>query len=233
MINAFAMRIAIDTPIAIRQLLHLDALLGSVRAMRGEDPYNLPLRQSDGVWHASAAILETGVFGAFGSSQMRLKDIDADAVPKGLFTHLPASKRKIGQMSPYRGTLSDYPLFEGVFAVWFVGHGNQEATQDLVAAVRGLGAMSQTGYGHITEVETTQLPDQPLAGIALPSGLPARTVPVDAWKRMGLANHDDAVVSQQRTGAPYWTGAEVACVMPMQIDLTGTRRSIASLIGLA
>lgn len=230
--NAFAARIAIDTPLAIRKLLHLDGLLGAVKVSHGEDPYDLPLMQTSGVWHASAAVLETGVFGLISSSQKRLKYINADAVTEGLFAHLPGPRRRIGQMSPYRNTLSNYPLIEGVFAVWFVGRGNREETQELLTDLRGLGAMSQTGYGHITDVETMELEDQHLAGIALPNGLPARTVPIDVWTGMGLQRHDDAVVSRQRTAAPYWAGPEVACFMPMQIDLTGTRRTIASLIGL-
>lgn len=40
---AFAIRMSVDTPLSLRTLLHLDGLLGSLAALRGQDPTNIPL----------------------------------------------------------------------------------------------------------------------------------------------------------------------------------------------
>jgi hypothetical protein len=68
------------------------------------------------------------------------------------------------------------------------------------------------------------------AGLAFSSGLPARTVPVEIWDRLNLGRSEAAIISLQRFQPPYWTGPEVPCISPMQVDLIGTSGDIRALV---
>jgi hypothetical protein len=73
--------------------------------------------------------------------------------------------------------------------------------------------------------------DDALTGLVLASGLPARTMPVTTWARLGLKRPEAAVVSMQRPASPYWTGEEVPCITPIQVDLLGTAVEIKATMG--
>ena len=230
MTESFAVRIGIDTPLSLRGLLHLDGLLGSLAVARGREATNIPLLKHEGIWQGSAAILETGPFGALAAGQFRIKHVIAEAAPDDIFDHLKPAQRKIGKMSPMRNILSAYPSYEGIQAVWFTGRGDAEAVVDLLHDARNLGAMGRTGYGRVTDLELIKVDDEPMSGLVASSGLPARTVPVETWDRFGLGRPDAAIISLQRFQPPYWTGPELACISPMQVDLSGTLGEIRAIV---
>jgi CRISPR type IV-associated protein Csf3 len=226
MTESFAVRIDIDTPLSLRGLMHLDGLLGSHAAARGKGATDIPLQKHEGIWQGSAAILETGPFGALVAGQSRVKHVVADAVPDDIFDHLKPAQRKIGRMSPMRHLLSSYPSFEGIRAVLFTGRGDPEAVAELLHDARNLGAMGRTGYGRVTHLELIKVNGSTMSGLVSSSGLPTRTVPIEPWDRFDLGRPDAAIISP-----PYWTGPEVACVSPMQVDLSGTRGDIRAIVG--
>ena len=232
MTSSFALRIGIDTPIALKRLLHLDGLLCSLAATSGGRWDDIPLERYEGIWQGSAAMLETGPFGPVYGQQMRLKHVRKDTVPAAVAEALLKGDRVIGSMSPERNQLTPYPCLAGVRAVWFTGRGDPEGAAELAARASGVGGMARTGHGRTTSVEVMALDDTALTGLMLGNGRPARTMPVDLWKRIGDANHSQIVISDERPFPPYWTGQEEPCVSPMQVDLMGTRTELAGMVGL-
>lgn len=222
MSTSFAIRMSIDTPLALRALLHLDGLLGFHTALRGQNLTDIPLSQYEGIWQGSAAMLETGTFGATVLTQTRIKHVSLDTVPPEILEQAQPIHSKIGPMSPMRGTLSQYPLLEGIRAVWFTGRGDSTRVEALLQEVRNLGAMGRTGYGRVIDLQMLKVYDHILTGIASSAGMPLRTVPLGAWDALGLGRHASAVVSLQRPYPPYWTGPTIPCISPIQVDMTGT-----------
>lgn len=231
MTASFALRMGINTPIALKRLLHLDGLLCSLAAASGRQWDDIPLERYEGIWQGSAAMLEVGPFGPVHSQQMRLKHVRRDTVPVAVAETLPKGDRIIGTMSPERNQLTPYPCLAGVRAVWFTGRGDPGAVADLAARAPGIGGMGRTGYGRTTGVEVMPVDDAVLTGLVLGDGRPARTMPVDLWGRIGDAEHPHKVVSDERPFPPYWTGREEACVSPMQVDLMGTRAELVAMMG--
>jgi hypothetical protein len=232
MMEPFAVRIGIDTPLSLRGLLHLDGLLGALAVGRGKEATDIPLQKYESIYQGSAALLETGSFGLLNGEQIRLKHVAEDKIPDGIFDHLKPAQRKIGPMSPMRNSVAPYPYYAGVRAVWFAGYGHSEAVVDLLKDARNLGAMGRTGYGRITELETFKIEQDDFPGLLFSSKLPARTIPLEMWDRFNSSRPEDAVISLQRFQPPYWTGSEVPCISPMQVDLNGTAGDIRKLLHL-
>lgn len=227
--SAFALRMAIDTPIALNNLLHLDGLLGRLLADRGQDPANLPLEQIEGVYRCSAALLETGAFGPVETRMARIKRIreESDGLSK------PGRRRRTTDaMSPFRPRLEKHCVFEAVKAVWFCGDGDRDAVATLVGEARAIGSMGSAGYGRVVECELFPLEGSPDIGLLLNNGLPARAVPLDLWHERELPKHPRAVIAQQRYRPPYWSSEETICIAPLLSDLFGTRAEISGLTGL-
>jgi len=135
-------------------------------------------------------------------------------------------------MSLERNQLTPYSCLSGVRAVWFTGRGDPGTVSELASRAPSIGGMGRTGYGRTTGVEVMVVDDAALTGLVVGNGRPARTMPVDLWKRIGDAEHPQRVVSDERVSPPYWTGLEEPCVSPMQVDLMGTRAELVSMIGL-
>lgn len=227
--SAFALRITIDTPIALNNLLHLDGLLGRLLANRGRNPTNVPLEQIEGVYCCSAALLETGAFGPVETGLTRIKRLrdESERVAKPGRRH-----RTMDEMSPFRPQLHDQNLFEAVKAIWFYGDGNCNVVADLIGDARAIGSMGPSGYGRVVEWELFGLERSLDQGFFLTNGLPARVVPLSLWDKCELPRHPRAVIAQQHYRPPYWAGDEAICIAPLLIDLSGTRAEISGLIGL-
>lgn len=231
MSDSFAVRMEIDTPISLRGLLHLDGLLGSLLTARGGRLEDIPLKRHLGIWQGSVAILETGPFGTVSRTDLRIKHVATEGVPAGIFNHLKPGQRRIGEMHPMRNVLTPYPCLDGVRAVWFTARGDPVQALDLLADARNLGAMGRTGWGRVVDMMAFDVRDDALTGLVLASGLPARAMPLPTWEQLGLKRPEAAVVSMQRPGPPYWTGEEVPCIAPIQIDLMGSAAEIGAMVG--
>jgi len=229
--DSFAVRMEIDTPISLRGLLHLDGLLGSFLTARGGRPEDIPLERHLGTWQGSVAILETGPFGPVSGTDIRIKHVAAEGVPAGIFDHLKPGQRRIGEMHRMRNVLTPYSCLDGVRAVWFAARGDSVQALDLLSDARNLGAMGRTGWGRVVDMKAFDVRDDALTGLVLASGLPARAMPVTTWEKLGLERPEAAVVSMLRPVPPYWTGEEVPCIAPIQVDLMGTAAEIGAMMG--
>jgi hypothetical protein len=231
--NGFAIRITVDTPVVLNNLLHLDGLLGRLLVSRGKNPLQVPLREVDGVFCGSAAILETGPFGGVERRIIRVKSIREQEALGRLFRGMSARQRTIGEMSPYRTQLREYPAFDCIKAVWFAGDGDGQAAFDLLEDMPSIGAMMPTGYGRVTGRKLFNLRQVSNPGILLEDGRPARAVPLPIWERLGLPKHPRAIISEQRFHPPYWKGQCAPCIAPVCFDLCGTVSEIKDMLGLA
>jgi hypothetical protein len=160
-----AIRFTIDTPIALNQLLHLDSLLARISADRGLGVEDLSLDRTGDIYHASAAILETGNFGAVQQETTRVKSVRSADIPTGVFDRVPRRGRAINEMSPYRSQLQGYNTYLGVKAVWFTAKGVRSSLERMAASVTNLGAMASTGYGRVSGVDIFDLPSHPRTGL--------------------------------------------------------------------
>ena len=230
--RSFYVRLAIDTPLALRGLLHLDGLLMSLAASAGQDPAGIPLSRHGGVAQGSAAILECGIHGLAERSVPRTKRISDLEIPPGVIGHLTPGSRRLGTMSAHRPQLASYPLFENVRAVVFAGRGSLDAAARLLSEATSLGAMGRAGYGNIADMDADYLPDDRLTGFRLPCGMPARVIELRAWEASRPSPLARPAIGQGRAHPPYWAGTETDCVIPLQCDLSGTRREVAGIIGL-
>lgn len=230
--KSFAFRMAIDTPIALETLLHLDGLLCALTAQAGGRWDDIPLQTTEGIWHASAALLEGGPFGPAHGEIVRLKHIQTESVHKDIGTALPQRERRIGAMSEERDRLVPHTILGGIKAVWFVGRGHADRVADILAATRNLGNMGRTGYGRVTEMEEIEIFDHALSGLMHAPGFPARTMPFAVWQLLGDTNRTKGIVSMQRVRPPYWHGPQTECISPMQVDLTGTYQQLATIVGM-
>lgn len=230
--SGFAIRINIDTPVALNNLLHFDGLLGKLLVRRGKDPSEVPLRNIDGIFCGSAAMLETGPFGAVEQTVTRIKALRQMDVPDCFVNGLPGSQRIIGRMSRYRAQVRAYPVFDCVKAVWFAGDGDGQAALDLLGDMPSIGAMMMAGYGHVTGRKLFEISHPSAPGIRLEDGRPARAVPLSVWEKLGFQKHARAIISEQRFRPPYWEGQMALCITPAHSDLCGTLTEIKDLIGL-
>ncbi len=226
--SGFAIRIAIDTPAVLNNLLHLDGLLERLLASRGDDPANVPLRRIDQVYCGSAGLLETGPFGAVENRWTRVKRLRGEQ-DYGIKSDRRLSP--IDAMSPFRPRLTDHELFESVSAIWFCGQGNHARIAEILCDLTSLGSMASCGYGRVLEWQITDLVKSDENGLFLKNGLPARAVPMTVWRRLGFPQHPRAIITQQSYRAPYWRAVHEICIAPLLNDLVGTRAEISGLIG--
>jgi hypothetical protein len=195
------------------------------------DPKDVPLNQFDGIFCGSAAILETGPFGAVEHSVTRIKTVVQTHIPDRLVKGLRPGERKIGAMSPFRSQLSAYSVFDCIRAVWFVGDGDCDAARDLLEDAAAIGAMTSVGYGRATGRKLFDIPNALTPGIRLEDGRPTRAVPLSVWEKLGFEKHVRATISETRFRPPYWQGEIAVCIAPACHDLYGTMAEIKYSIG--
>lgn len=231
--SACAVRIEIDTPIVLHDLLHLDALLARVVTDAGGDADDLPLASTDGLWHASALLLETGAFGAVETEESRIKSLRKGQFPDDSLDHVPISRRSIGPMSPLRPRLTTHRPLSGVTAIWSVFDGDAKAVVDLLDDVLYFGAHHRVGRGRrSSDAEVFPVVAPGPVGVVLANGLPARAVPLRTWDtKFVLPHHPNRCASTSSWRPDYRESEKDVCVLPAQRDLTGTRTEIMGLIG--
>lgn len=228
----FAVRLEVATPLRLAGLFHLDGLLAWAAVRRGGSAGRLPLRRTAGVWHASAALLETGPFGAVEEPLLRVKSLRPEAREALAEQGATSMLRRIGPMSPLRPRLAAHTRTAGVTALWFTGEGDVRAVATLLEEVEALGGFHQVGYGARTAAEpeffAVTVPGP--AGLVLAGGLPARAVPLAVWDGLGLARHPRAPIGEQSWQPDYRTARWANCIGPPP-DLRGTWPEMLDLIG--
>lgn len=215
--SPFVMKITLGSPIIPGRRLLLDGLLSAlIYEMTGsvaEAHSTIPLDRSHGVWSGSQAFLEGNPplrnVNVCGSLRADF-DVTPDMIrPNGKRKDFPAIYSNKGN---YQNSFSEYTTFEAQ-AVWFCGTGDVEAVRGLMAGVTGIGTKRSVGYGQVTRVDIRAIEGSNV-GLVLADGSPARSVPVDAWRKI---SNRRALLNSERFQPPYWQGEYALCAVPAPV----------------
>jgi hypothetical protein len=157
----------------------LDGLLGALLFDEMQDVEAahaaIPVKTTDGLFHASAALVEpidTGKI-VFVAALRQQHSIDPDLILKKKHGEL---HRKFD--STFTNVLNSYRLLTAPTVTWYA-EGDAERIRQLLEPLQFIGKRRASGFGGITHWEFT--PDS-LDGIEGPFGEPLRPVPRDMFK---------------------------------------------------
>lgn len=204
----------LNTPALLGRRLTLDGLLAGVLFSRLQDLdralAEIPLKRTAGVYHGSAAFLEgqSGVGSFTIGSSLQANRLDPTMIAPRKNGAFPAISVAKGE---FRNRQTHY-VSHTARGVWFGGYGDMSKVEALLREVDGLGAKRSSGWGEVISVEVVEVEDDdPLYGIKLKDGTPARPVPVDVWSQMG---GEPAPQGYERFAPPYIHGEAVLCALP-------------------
>lgn len=200
------------SPIIARGYLTFDALLGALLFDRLGDPdkahASIPLQQTDGLFHASAAIFEPAGTRtiSFAASLRARHDLSPD-----LFKKNRAGTRVYRTMGERRrrdfgNVLSTYRASETGTVTWHCV-GDLEAIADLLQDADFIGKKRTAGFGQVSEWDYA---DTDLDGLVDTGGKPLRPIPFDMF------DGDRSLPVQDAAWKPaYWDPANRApCYAP-------------------
>ena len=180
--------------------LTLDALLASLIFETSGDidvAHNtVPLACTDGLFHASAAILEpygsNGV--SFVANMRAAHSLDPDLLLKNKQGKV---HRKIGstRRRDFGPVMNAYTAFDAPDVTWYA-EGDGDEVERLLAGVRFIGKRRGSGFG---EVSDWSVEPGDLNGVVGPFGDPLRPVPVDMFK-----GDKSSLKVEAAWRPPYW-----------------------------
>lgn len=160
----------------------LDALLAAILFDSGasvdEAHAQIPLRNTQGLWHGSAAIYETVEVGrqAFVANLRANHDLDPDLVAKNkqgqIHTKLSLSRRR-----EFGAVMNGYQYLVTEAITWY-GDGDAVQVEKLLGSVRFVGKRRASGFG---EVKSIELRESESNGVVSPFGEPLRPVPLELF----------------------------------------------------
>jgi hypothetical protein len=225
----FAVHGTLDTPIIFgsRAFLTLDALLAALIFERTGDAEvamrSVPLAETDGIRHGSAAFLMGEVRPApSGAAVFRGGLQPREASEPGFLW--PSRKIKdrrqytaISQKSGvYRNTLDAYEAFEAERIVWF-GRGDLEAVSELLGELTHVGRKVRQGYGRLVtgsvRIESRE-EDRSIAWPLNERAVPMRPVDIDTWQAIGF-DTEGLRIEAATDRVPYFDArGQRLCVLP-------------------
>lgn len=221
----------LNTPALLGRRLTLDGLLAGVLFSRLQDLdralADIPLKQTEGVFHGSAAFLEgTSGMGNFTvGSSLQVNRLDPEMIQPNKNGKYPTVSLAHGE---FRNRQSHY-VSHTAKGVMFGGCGDVERVRALLQEVDGLGAKRSSGWGEVITVEVDEVDvDDPHYGLMLTDATPARPVPVDVWADIGGG---DAPRGFERFAPPYIYGDAVLCALPSARRTTLEKSHLFELFG--
>lgn len=185
----------------------LDGLLAAIRFDETGDietAHNeLPLTNTGGLWHASAAIFEPmeKARAVFIAGLRPGHSIDPDLIKKNTRGEL---HRKFD--TSLTNVMNSYPVFTAPVITWYA-EGDGKRIGQMLESVQFIGKRRASGFG---EVKRWAVEPDELDGVVGPFGEPLRPVPVDAFK----GDKSGPVVDAAWRPA-YWNiGNRTACYAP-------------------
>lgn len=208
----FTIRMALSSSVIVGQRLTLDGILAALifaRTKNVETAHNaIPLRNVQGVWAGSAALIEgpAPIRSVAVIQSLRAKlDVSPDMIAAGKRGY-PRIETARGN---YRNQMTSY-IAHDADAVWFTGRGDIDKVKALLMDIPAIGAKRNIGYGKVVQVDLVQT-GADNSGIAFSDGSPARPVPADAWASW---NGIDCEMAMEACCPPYWGGVRVLCAIP-------------------
>ncbi len=210
----------LKTPLIAQGYLTLDAILASVRFERCGDVEEahatVPIKTEDGLFHASAAVVNSQGEGkvSFAASLRASHDLSPDWIRKKKPSKKkpdakPALYKKLGtkRRRDYGSVMNSYSTISTPTVSW-ICEGNPEEIVDLLRDVPFMGTKRAQGYGEIQDWEIEETDECPLIA---QDGSPMRPIPEAMFK-------GDRDYPLQDTGwrPAYWNPANRAlCYAPM------------------
>lgn len=156
----------------------------------------IPLQNTSGLWHASAAVVEKQDAGrvSFVANLQAKHDFDLDLIARNKLgnTHTAMG---LTRRRDFGAVMNSYRVFTAPAITWYA-QGDMQAVEQLLRDVPFIGKRRASGYGQVTGVEL--LPDE-LDGVTGFFGEPLRPVPVDLFKG------DDSALKADAAWRPaYW-----------------------------
>ena len=225
--TAFQITAELATPLILSgdTYLTLDALLsgtifegtGSVERALTE----IPLDRSHGVWHGSAAFLDSCAIrtsAPFGAG-LRTRDVDSGSLERLALARIRAGKRrgelaKIDtQRSFYQSTLVHYGAYCTPRVYWF-GSGEIEKVEALLREVPAIGKKRRQGYGQVEHIEIESIEeDVSLSRLVRGERQPMRPIVLEAWEAL-YGTSEVASLGCTRCAPPYFKGVAQMCAIP-------------------
>lgn len=226
----FVVCINLSSSVIVGHRLTLDALLSALifeRCGNAEEAHaTIPLRQQDGVWAGSAALLESPAPVRTVSVIQALKariDITPDMIAPGKRGY-PRIEEARGR---YRNRMTTYSAHDAS-ALWFSGYGDIDRVTELLEHVPAVGAKRSIGYGKVESVQVAECENgTDDTGIAFSDGSPAKPIPCELWHERGGGKADMALEAWR---PPYWNGERILCALPRHSVVTS--RDARKLVGV-
>jgi len=227
MLTPFQITANLATPLILSDdtYLTLDALLSGV-IFEKTDSFDralneIPLDRSNGVWHGSAAFLDSCAIrtsAPFGAG-LRTRDVDSGALERLALARIRAGKRrgeiaKIDtQRSFYQSTLVHYSAYSTPRVYWF-GSGDMEKVKLLISSVPAIGKKRRQGYGQVEHIEIEPLEnDVSLSRFVRGERQPMRPIGLKEWQAL-YGTSDIASLGCTRCSPPYFNGEARMCAIP-------------------
>ena len=183
----FLVEAKLDSPVIIspEAYLTLDSLLSASCQMFGDDDKDLPLLQTDGLYHASAGILVGNPISSEAPfiSRMTLRDYADTRILPNNITKKRSNLLIKPKAFPDKPRLDRYPLYHYPRMIWF-GCGDPDKTLAILSRLPGIGKRCNSGYGQIGSLSILPLPYD--FSIKLPDETPARPIPVSLCPQFGV-----------------------------------------------
>lgn len=237
----FCVTAGLQTPVILTTdaYLTLDSLLGAaVFARTGEAEaavQEIPLAQTDGIFHGSAGFLDSVLLKAPGAGfKLGIQPTEEMWLPayqtgtsedKATGRKFRNNKRLVRRVDTVRGeystTLDAYSAFAAAQITWF-GCGEMKAVRDLLGEITSVGKKSRQGWGaivgfHLEEIDV----DLSLSRQRRGMDRPMRPIPAATWQAWGRDITPALLTRECAVRPPYFCGPKIRCVVPATRDLKG------------
>ena len=183
--DTFKVSFLLGTPLIAQEggYMTLDGLLAALVFEASGDleraHNDLPLKRTEGVWHASAALLDRWHSGRMGfvANLRAMHDMDLDLIarkPDGQ----PHTKLGLTRRRDFGAVMNSYHAHSASTISWYA-QGNADAVERLLRGVGFIGKRRASGFGQVTGLRVE--PDD-LNGVVGHFGEPLRPVPVSVFR---------------------------------------------------
>ena len=223
---SFAVIASLKTPVILSRdtFLTFDALLAAL-IYRQTDSLEaahtqIPLARTEGVWHGSAAFLDSvarkTIGPAFKAGITPREEMWAPAYQTGTGRNRNRIlvKRVDTARGPYQTRLDQYVGIAASTVTWFA-HGDVQRVRELLLDLSSVGAKTRQGWGRIERLDIEELDDDLSMAYVTPQGAtPMRPIPVQAWVEMGHQLDDCLVIDTVATPPYLEASRRERCVVP-------------------
>ena len=192
--DRFAVTLRLGSPLVTGGgYMTLDALLAAILFDAGASleaaHTDIPLKNTQGLWHGSAAIYEAIEVGrqAFVANLRANHDLDPRLVAKNKHGSIH-SKISLLRRQQFGAVMNGYAYLVADSLTWY-GEGDVEKVEKLLRTVRFIGKRRASGFGEVTSLE---LNSSETDGVVSQFGEPLRPVPLELFTGDKSAIRGDA-----------------------------------------